>query len=42
MAADYWVKNGGDDQLDGLVPATAWATLGHAEGSAVQITADAR
>jgi len=29
-AADLWVKNGGNDSLDGLSPATAWATLGHA------------
>jgi hypothetical protein len=29
-AADYWVKNGGDDGLDGLSVATAWETLGHA------------
>jgi hypothetical protein len=29
-AADRWVKNGGDDDLDGSSPATAWATLGHA------------
>src|SRR5262245_50754144 len=29
-AADYWVKNGGNDGLDGLSPANAWATLGHA------------
>src|SRR5438876_10268128 len=28
--ADLWVKNGGNDSLDGLSPATAWATLGHA------------
>jgi hypothetical protein len=30
--ADYWVKNGGNDGLDGLSVATAWATLGHAAG----------
>ncbi len=29
-AADLWVKNGGNDALDGLSPANAWATLGHA------------
>jgi hypothetical protein len=29
-AADYFVTNGGDDGLDGLSLATAWATLGHA------------
>ena len=29
-AADYYVKNGGNDGLDGLSLATAWATLGHA------------
>jgi hypothetical protein len=29
-ATDLWVKNGGDDSLDGLTQATAWATLGHA------------
>ena len=29
-ATDYWVKNGGNDGLDGLSVATAWATLGHA------------
>ncbi len=29
-AADYYVKNGGNDGLDGLTLATAWATLGHA------------
>ncbi len=29
-AADYWVKNGGNDGADGLSLATAWATLGHA------------
>jgi hypothetical protein len=29
-AADYWVKNGGDDGADGLSVGTAWATLGHA------------
>src|SRR5262249_13358073 len=29
-AADYWVKNGGDDGLDGQSVATAWATLVHA------------
>lgn len=29
-AADYWVKNGGNDGLDGLSQATAWATLPHA------------
>ena len=26
-AADYYVKNGGNDAADGLSPATAWATL---------------
>ena len=31
-AADLWVKNGGSDSADGLSPATAWATLGHAAG----------
>src|SRR5262245_42586296 len=31
-ATDYWVKNGGNDGLDGLSLATAWATLGHAAG----------
>src|SRR5713101_3576659 len=31
-AADYWVKNGGNDTADGLSPATAWATLPHAAG----------
>jgi hypothetical protein len=31
-AADYYVKNGGNDGLDGLSLATAWATLGHAAG----------
>jgi len=30
LAADYWVKNGGNDALDGLSQATAWATLTHA------------
>jgi hypothetical protein len=30
--ADLWVKNGGSDGADGLSPATAWATLGHAAG----------
>ena len=30
VAADYWVKNGGNDAAPGLSPATAWATLGHA------------
>jgi hypothetical protein len=25
-AADYWVKNGGNDALDGLSQVTAWAT----------------
>ncbi len=29
-AADYWVKNGGNDGADGLSVATAWATLNHA------------
>jgi Right handed beta helix region len=29
-ATDYWVKNGGDDGLDGLSLGTAWATLVHA------------
>jgi len=29
-AADYWVKNGGSDALDGTSIATAWATLQHA------------
>src|SRR6266436_3695882 len=29
-AADYWVKNGGNDNADGLTQATGWATLGHA------------
>jgi len=29
-AADFWVKNGGDDAADGTSPRTAWATLGHA------------
>jgi hypothetical protein len=29
-AADYYVKNGGNDGLDGLSLATAWATLNHA------------
>lgn len=29
-AADYFVKNGGNDGLDGLTLATAWATLNHA------------
>src|SRR5262245_54419979 len=29
-AADLWVKNGGNDAANGLSPATAWATLGHA------------
>ena len=29
-AADLWVKNGGNDALDGHSQATAWATLGHA------------
>jgi parallel beta-helix repeat protein len=29
-AADYYVKNGGNDSLDGLSAATAWATLQHA------------
>ena len=29
-AADYYVKNGGNDGLDGLTLATAWATLNHA------------
>jgi Right handed beta helix region len=28
--ADYWVKNGGNDGLDGLSVANAWATLVHA------------
>ena len=31
-AADYWVKNGGSDTLDGLSVAHAWATLNHAAG----------
>ena len=31
-ATDLWVKNGGSDALDGLSPANAWATLGHAAG----------
>lgn len=31
-AADYWVKNGGNDANDGLSVATAWATLVHAAG----------
>lgn len=31
-AADYYVKHGGNDGLDGLTLATAWATLGHAAG----------
>jgi parallel beta-helix repeat protein len=31
-AADYWVKNGGNDAADGLSQATAWATLQHAAG----------
>lgn len=31
-AADYFVKNGGNNALDGLSPATAWATLGYAAG----------
>jgi len=31
-AADYFVKNGGNDGLDGLSLANAWATLGHAAG----------
>ncbi|HLK13123.1 MAG TPA: right-handed parallel beta-helix repeat-containing protein [Candidatus Binatia bacterium] len=31
-AADYWVSNAGNDAADGLSPATAWATLGHAAG----------
>jgi hypothetical protein len=30
IAADHWVKNGGDDGADGLSAGTAWATLGHA------------
>src|SRR3989442_4502093 len=30
VAADYWVKNGGNDAAPGLSPATAWVTLGHA------------
>lgn len=30
LGADYWVKNGGSNGLDGLSPATAWATLTHA------------
>src|SRR3989442_6740134 len=30
VAADYWVKNGGNDAAPGLSPATGWATLGHA------------
>ncbi|MBI3785271.1 MAG: right-handed parallel beta-helix repeat-containing protein [Deltaproteobacteria bacterium] len=30
FAADYWVKNGGDDGFDGLSSGSAWATLGHA------------
>jgi hypothetical protein len=29
-ATDYWVAPGGSDAADGLSPATAWATLGHA------------
>ena len=29
-AADYWVKNGGNDPSDGLTQGTAWATLNHA------------
>jgi Right handed beta helix region len=29
-AADFYVKNGGSDGLDGLAVATAWATLNHA------------
>ncbi|HEY8517101.1 MAG TPA: right-handed parallel beta-helix repeat-containing protein [Candidatus Binatia bacterium] len=29
-AADYWVRNGGNDANDGLSIATAWATLVHA------------
>ena len=29
-AADFWVKNGGNDTLDGSSPANAWATLAHA------------
>lgn len=29
-AADYYVKNGGDNGLDGLTLATAWATLNYA------------
>lgn len=28
--AEYWVRNGGNDGLDGLSQATAWATLTHA------------
>src|SRR5204863_10086860 len=30
VATDYFVKNGGNDSLDGLSLPTAWATLGHA------------
>jgi parallel beta-helix repeat protein len=30
QATDLWVRNGGSDAADGLTPATAWATLGHA------------
>ncbi len=31
-AAEYWVKNGGSDALDGLSAGNAWATLQHAAG----------
>lgn len=30
LAADYWVKNGGNNGLDGLSVANAWATLPYA------------
>ena len=30
MAADYYVKNGGNDAADGLSLPNAWATIGHA------------
>ena len=33
VAADYYVKNGGNDTQDGLTLATAWATLGRAAGA---------
>ena len=33
VAADYYVKNGGNDAQDGLTLATAWATLGRAAGA---------